>query len=84
MALLQLNVSLANLWPDGLINGRYPLSGVGAIFGRPVWPSEDYFHSGRSLHSRMTSLVNLGAVENPGYLREWGRNSKRTLTRWGR
>ena len=72
MALLQLNISLDSSWLDSLIVDtpfRFDF-GVGAIFRRRISPSEEYFLSGRSLHSRMTSLVNPDAIEYRGHLRE--------------
>ena len=72
MALLQLNISLDGSWLDNLIVGppfRFDF-GVGAISGRRMQPSEEYFLSGLSLHSRMTSLVNTAAIEYRGHLRE--------------
>ena len=72
MALLQMNISLDGSWRDNLIVGTPFRFGfvVGAIFRRRIRPSEEYFLSGRSLHSRMTSLVNPGAIEYRGHLRE--------------
>jgi Na+/proline symporter len=72
MALLQLNISLDGSWLDNLIVGvpfRFDF-GAGAIFMRRIRPSEEYFLPGRSLHSRMTSLVSSGAIEYRGHLRE--------------
>jgi hypothetical protein len=72
MALLQLNISLDSSWLDHLIVGT-PFAfvfGFAAIFGRRIQHSEERILSGRSLHSRMTSLVNLGAIEYRGHLRE--------------
>ena len=72
MALLQLNISLDGSWLDNLIVGtpfRF-VFGVGSIFRRRLRPSEEYFLSGRPLHSRMRSLANPGAIEYRGHLRE--------------
>lgn len=72
MALLQFNVSLDSPWPDDLIVGTPCLSvfGIGALFGRLIQPYDGYLLSGRSAHCRATSLVNLGAIEYRGHLRE--------------
>ena len=68
MALPQLNISLDSSWLDHLIVGT-PFA-FAAIFGRRIQHSEERILSGRSLHSRMTSLVNPGAIEYRGHLRE--------------
>jgi len=66
------NIPLESLWLDHLIVGT-PISfvvGFAAIFVRRVKHSEEHFLPGRSLHSRMMSPVNYGAIEYRGHLRE--------------
>ena len=64
MALLQLNISLDSSWLDHPIVGTPFLFvfGFAAISRRRIQHSEE--------HSRMTSLVNLGAIGYRGHLRE--------------
>jgi hypothetical protein len=72
MALLQLNISLDSSWLDHPIVGTPFLFvfGFAAISRRRIQHSEERIVAGRSLHSRMTSLVNLGAIGYRGHLRE--------------
>ncbi len=72
MALLQLNILLDSLWLGHPIVGT-PFLLVfifAAIFGRRVKHSEECFLPGRSLHSPVTSPMNLRAIEYRGHLRE--------------
>lgn len=72
MALLQLNVTLGSLWLDRPITGT-PFEfifGSRATFRLRSQPPEAPLLSGPSLHSRLTRLVNLGAIGYRGHLRE--------------
>jgi solute:Na+ symporter, SSS family len=68
MALAERRVSVDSSWLHNPTLGKYfPfVLGIGAIFRRRIQSSEDYFPSGRSLHSRVTRLANLGAIANLG------------------
>jgi hypothetical protein len=72
MALLQLNVALGSSRLHHLIAGTpFPfVFGLGAVLGRSLQPSEVHFLSGPSLHSQVTTLVNLGAIGYRCHLRE--------------
>jgi hypothetical protein len=72
MALLQLNISLDSSWLHHLIAGT-PFAfvfGFAAIYRRRIQHSEERILFGPSLHSRVTSSVNLRAIEYQGHLRE--------------
>ena len=73
MALAERRVSVNSSWLHNPTVGKYfPfVLGIGAIFRRRIQSSEDYFPSGRSLHSRVTRLANLGAIANLDHLCEY-------------
>jgi SSS family solute:Na+ symporter len=73
MALAERRVSVDSSWLHNPTVGKYfPfVLGIGAIFRRRIPSSEDYFPSGRSLHSRVTRLAFLGAIEILGSSREY-------------
>jgi len=72
LTVLRSNVSVENSRLHNPTFGKYfPFVGIGAIFRRRIHSSEDYFPSGWSLHSRVTTLANLGAIANLGHLREY-------------
>ncbi len=64
MALAQRKVSVDSLWLDNLTLG------IGSLLRRWIQSSEDHSLFRRSLHRRVTTLVNLGAIEYRGHLRE--------------
>jgi hypothetical protein len=65
MVLAQREASVDSSWPKNQI-----VLGIGAIFGPQHASSEKCSLSGRSLHSRLTRLAFLGAIERLGHLRE--------------
>ena len=65
MALAQRKASVESLWLDHLALG------IGSLLRRQIRSSEDHSLFRRSLLNRLTSLVNLGAIECRGHLREW-------------
>jgi hypothetical protein len=73
MALAERRVSVDSSWlHNPAVRKHFPfVLGIGAIFRQRIQSSEDYFPSGRSLHSTVTRLANLGAIANLGHLREY-------------
>jgi hypothetical protein len=73
MVLAERRVSVGSSWLHNPTVGKYfPfVLGIGAIFRRRIQSSDDYFPSGRSLHSRVTRPANLGAIANLDHLCEY-------------
>ena len=72
MALTKRSVSVDSSWFHNPIVGKYfPfVLGIGAIFRRWIQSSKDSFLPGRSLNSKVSRLVDLGAIANPCRLRK--------------
>ena len=73
MTLAERRASAYSSWPHNPVIGKhFPfVLGIGAISWLPTQSYKYCFLSGRSLDSRVTNLANLGAIANPGHLREY-------------